>query len=293
MLTRSIIRNFKRVSRRPKASAPAQDATRAFTLIELLVVIAIIAILAAMLLPALSKAKARAKGISCLSNLKQLGLALIMYKDDNQGFYPPGFNHNATEWVWPALLRTYSSKRDTKVFWCPSAPTESQWTPTFGSGLPAQYGYLQDEFHLKPGGKYFMSYGHNCWGSQATQPQSGLGVLWGDPVYGPQKETNIKKPTEMIALGDSNWDLTKKGDPNYSGYIANYEPRQWPLDLHGGGSWNEAAQAYGGQASIVWLDGHAKGMRRREIISFLVQPQTQPAKDTACRLWNADNEPHY
>ena len=166
MLTRSIIRNFKRVSRRPKASAPAQDATRAFTLIELLVVIAIIAILAAMLLPALSKAKARAKGISCLSNLKQLGLALIMYKDDNQGFYPPGFNHNATEWVWPALLRTYTSKRDTKVFWCPSAPAESQWTPTFGSGLPAQYGYLQDEFHLKPGGKYFMSYGHNCWGSQ-------------------------------------------------------------------------------------------------------------------------------
>ena len=293
MLTRSIIRNFKRVSRRPKASAPAQDATRAFTLIELLVVIAIIAILAAMLLPALSKAKARAKGISCLSNLKQLGLALIMYKDDNQGFYPPGFNHNATEWVWPALLRTYSSKRDTKVFWCPSAPTESQWTPTFGSGLPAQYGYLQDEFHLKPGGKYFMSYGHNCWGSQATIPQSGLGVLWGDATYGPQKETAVKKPTEMIAIGDSNWDLAKKGDPNYSGFIANYEPRQWPLDLHGGGAWNEAAQAYGGQANILWVDGHANGVKRSKIISFLAKPQTQEAKDDACRLWNVDNEAHY
>ncbi|MDD3154908.1 MAG: type II secretion system protein [Victivallaceae bacterium] len=77
---------------------------KTFTLIELLVVIAIIAILAGMLLPALNQARAKAKAVSCVNNLKSCGVMFLIYADDNKGILPAAGGNTAAGYTWRRFL---------------------------------------------------------------------------------------------------------------------------------------------------------------------------------------------
>src|SRR5260221_10542886 len=104
---------------------------RGFTLIELLVVIAIIAILAAMLLPALGRAKESGKKANCISNLHQMGIGLLMYADNNNGLIPRADNQ-PTDPLWFQLLITelgiknVNDIQKTKILMCPAYPSQKQ-----------------------------------------------------------------------------------------------------------------------------------------------------------------------
>lgn len=190
-----------------------------FTLIELLVVIAILAILAALLSPALKKARNSAKRIVCVSNLRQIGIAQAGYSAEHEDRITANRHDSSSTYFWPNLLLPYFSQPLTTygvcpkvdVFWCPSAIKSTADDPANGyiNYAVQRLSYVQN---------YYMG---------------------GDAINGVanHKRGEVQKPGQMVL--------------NLDGKSANTNP--WVVD---GASSNAGAFRHDGILNMLFLDGH-------------------------------------
>jgi len=222
-----------------------------FTLIELLVVIAIIAILAAMLLPALAKAKEKAKGIACCSNNKQIGLAVMMYAGDNADFAPPlnqnNFATHTTNW-WFRYLGNGGYLPNTSVsnnIWrCPVVRDADIMAATVAYyDSPCEgYGPLEDTANPANG---IVRYNLNLSGG----PQ------------GSRKLSSVSRSSQIWLIGDVG--VPKQGG-NLNQLPASYYTDITTIKPVPGSGWTtvpdnkQAACRHNGRANFSFCDGHVE-----------------------------------
>jgi prepilin-type N-terminal cleavage/methylation domain-containing protein/prepilin-type processing-associated H-X9-DG protein len=201
---------------------------KGFTLIELLVVIAIIAILAAILFPVFAKAREKARQASCMSNLKQLSLAMLMYAQDYDerltiSWYTPNDDNG---YVWADAIVPYM--KNLQILDCPSAQIRA-----FRNGFLNNYGF------------YGINRGNLCYGYDVSYWGGTAGSASGPAANPPAglALAQINRPAQCILLLDS-----------WGGFEAaeQYDIPAWHMDINN--------YRHNSQVNVAFCDGHVKSL---------------------------------
>lgn len=203
-----------------------------FTLIELLVVIAIIAILVSMLLPAISKAKDKAKGINCTSNLKQIATVMISYANDSNGFIPCYYETASTK-MWSEVLVDMNYISAKNVLVCPSV-------------YPFKYTSRSNTYGMRLGGLVNNLSGLNIFRTPIAVWKGGGGGI------------NTVSPSLAIIVSDS---IRENGSPR--GLFYYYSCYSASIYTTGGGAAYAAHKT--GQVNSAYADGHAGQANRANL----------------------------
>ncbi len=218
-----------------KVSEPSQP----FTLIELLVVIAIIAILAAMLLPALNQAREKARTINCVSNLKQLGTAMLLYGNAYDDYLPPirqGSATDSTAITWTrALLALKQGEKGQPTG--PYGAVANYICPSMKIGIFSATSITSTWWVLQP------HYGMNVW-------------LFGinNGANESKKVTNLRSPSIKLAAADI-WDYDSSLKNKAAGYY------RWKYTVPASSGWGKIAARHNGGLNMLHIDGHVQAYR--------------------------------